>query len=309
MLKSSRPAVIVAALVSLLLWLEPAGIARVSEANGLKTKSFRCPSGGVGQTQPPRSAPNATHEIKCLPHSVLQDQRFLWSRPFRPRRSDLPWEAVFFGTTGGLIAFDRRVGQSLSANPPGAGYDFGKEVSRVGAPYTGAVISASLYLAGWKHKDDFLKTTALLSLRAAADSAIIALALKTATQRPRPTFPGGVTRDHNADGQFFAGGNSFPSGHTIEAFSVATVFAERYRDGPWVPVMAYSLAGLVGAARIAEREHFPSDVFAGAVLGYLIGRHVSHGTSEATRFKRSHLRIVPFISPQDGSAISIIWKI
>src|SRR6184192_4438522 len=59
-----------------------------------------------------------------------------------------------------------------------------------------------------------------------------------------------------------AGRNAgFPSGHSIGAFSLATVFARRYREHRWVPWVAYGLAGLVSFSRITAQAHFPSDVF------------------------------------------------
>jgi membrane-associated phospholipid phosphatase len=297
-----------AVLIPLILWLLLPGNPLAAQSNGSETKPPNCPGVGSAQAQASCNKPDEGYSLKGLPRDVLRDQKFLWSRPFRPRRSDLPWAAAFFGTTAGLIAFDRRAGQSISAHPPGSGYQFGKNASFLGTPYAGAIISGSLYLAGWKQQDEYLKTTSLLTVRAAVDSTIIVQVLKAATQRPRPTFSGGVTRDHNADGQFFAGGNSFPSGHTIGAFSFATVIAERYRDRPWVPVTAYSLAALVGAARIAERQHFPSDVFVGAVLGYLVGRHVAHSAGRNPRSAWNHLQVAPYASPPDGSAVTLAWN-
>ena len=247
--------------------------------------------------------------FRDLPRDIFRDQVFLWLRPFRPRRADLPWAAAFFGTTAGLIAVDRHVGQGLSANPPGAGYQFGKTVSALGTPLTGGAIAGTFYLVGRARKDPYAQATSILSIRAVVDSVIIVQALKGATQRPRPTFSGGTTRDHNADGQFFSGGNSFPSGHTIGAFSFATVIAERYRERPWVPVTAYSLAGLVGVARIVERQHFPSDVFVGAALGYLIGRHVAHSAEAKPSSTWNRLHIEPFVPAYGGSAFLISWDL
>ncbi len=259
-------------------------------------------------TSSPAQAPQTEQpSFKNLPRDVFRDQVFLWLRPFRPRRADLPWAGAFFGTTAGLIAIDRRVGQGLSANPPGTGYHFGNTVSELGSPLTGAAIAGTFYLVGRARRDQYAQVTGILSMRAAADGAIIVQALKAATQRPRPTFSGGTTRDHNADGQFFSGGNSFPSGHTIGAFSVATVIAERYRTRPWVPVAAYSLASLVGIARVAERQHFPSDVFVGAVLGYLIGRHVVHSAEDPSKSGWNHLRLEPGMGPGGGPAITVAW--
>ena len=60
----------------------------------------------------------------------------------------------------------------------------------------------------------------------------------------------------------YLGPGGFPSGHTIAAFSIATVFAERYHRHRWVPWTAYGLAGLIGFSRVTLQAHFPSDVFA-----------------------------------------------
>ena len=72
------------------------------------------------------------------------------------------------------------------------------------------------------------------------------------------------------------------------AFSVASVFAELYRDKTWVPWLSYGLATLIGGSRLARGRHFPSDMVVGAVLGASIGRgvvarsgrelHVARGT-------------------------------
>ena len=66
---------------------------------------------------------------------------------------------------------------------------------------------------------------------------------------------------------------SFPSGHAIGAFAIATVVAERYHERRWVPWVAYKLAGAVGFSRVTLQEHFPSDIFAGAFLGFLIAHY------------------------------------
>jgi membrane-associated phospholipid phosphatase len=68
--------------------------------------------------------------------------------------------------------------------------------------------------------------------------------------------------------------DAFPSGHTATAFSIATVFATQYNDNKIVPAFLYSAATLVGISRLTEHEHWGSDVFAGALLGYLSGKQV-----------------------------------
>jgi membrane-associated phospholipid phosphatase len=68
--------------------------------------------------------------------------------------------------------------------------------------------------------------------------------------------------------------DAFPSGHTATAFSIATVFALQYKDKKAVPVICYSMATLVGLSRLTEHEHWASDVFVGALIGYLSGKQV-----------------------------------
>ncbi len=47
-----------------------------------------------------------------------------------------------------------------------------------------------------------------------------------------------------------------------------------YKTTPWVPIVSYSAASLIGLSRITENKHWATDVFAGAALGYLCGRQV-----------------------------------
>lgn len=75
-------------------------------------------------------------------------------------------------------------------------------------------------------------------------------------------------------------GKSFPSGHTTSAFAVASVVAWQYRDTPWVPVAAYSLATLAGLSRIYDNRHWVSDVVAGAIFGTVTGRFICRQNEE-----------------------------
>ena len=71
-----------------------------------------------------------------------------------------------------------------------------------------------------------------------------------------------------------AGDTSFPSGHAITTWALATVIAEQYRDKLFVRYGAYGLATAVSLSRFTGRNHFRSDVIVGSAFGYLIGRYV-----------------------------------
>ena len=76
------------------------------------------------------------------------------------------------------------------------------------------------------------------------------------------TFGGWLPSNSNTSIQ------SFPSSHTVTAVGLAVVLAAWYPRGRW---LFATLAILVGMHRVQCLAHFPSDVFAGAALGWLVG--------------------------------------
>lgn len=66
------------------------------------------------------------------------------------------------------------------------------------------------------------------------------------------------------------GGSSFPSGHTVESFAIATGLTLLFRKRP-VIIAGYGWASLVAYTRLALGVHYPSDVLAGAITGILLG--------------------------------------
>ena len=66
------------------------------------------------------------------------------------------------------------------------------------------------------------------------------------------------------------GYESFPSGHTAEAFVSATFLYEEYKNvSIWYGVGGYLVAGTVGALRIYNDKHWFHDVVAGAGFGII----------------------------------------
>ncbi|MCI4348493.1 MAG: phosphatase PAP2 family protein, partial [Thermoplasmata archaeon] len=89
------------------------------------------------------------------------------------------------------------------------------------------------------------------------------------TGRARPYQDQGSTSFHPFHGSY----GSFPSGHATQAFAVASVISAS-SDRVWVSVSAYTIAGLVGFARIYHNAHWTSDVTAGAIIGTVVGRGI-----------------------------------
>jgi hypothetical protein len=105
--------------------------------------------------------------------------------------------------------------------------------------------------------------------------------------------------------------DAFPSGHTGFAFAFATVFAKEYNEHKAVPVILYSLAGLVGISRLVEHAHWASDVFLGGIIGYYCGKQVYDNEKRvfpkySVKSKRSHASLTPFLN--DGT-YGLTWNL
>ncbi|OMP76612.1 phosphatase PAP2 family protein [[Flexibacter] sp. ATCC 35208] len=116
------------------------------------------------------------------------------------------------------------------------------------------VIAYGLDAAGVKSKTDLLNRSAIL-MKGELLMLGSVYVLKKYTHQLRP------------DGSTY---NSFPSGHTAQAFAAATLLCEEYKDRfHWMPYAAYGLASGVGMLRMANNRHYISDVLLGAGIGIL----------------------------------------
>lgn len=236
---------------------------------------------GPNVTDAPAAASNSPGEVdrkvswKLLPSNVVHDQKPIWLFPVRVAQGKhLKPALAFVLATAGLVALDPH--DTPYFRRTDTFQDFNRVFSGRNTALASAVFPLSFYAVGLARRDRYAQNTALLAGEAVLDSEFVTLVMKNVDRRLRPSdiSPQGDFSHtwFKSHGRFISGRGSFPSGHTIAAFSVATIFAERYKRHRWVPWVAYPLAGLVGFSRVPLQSHFPSDVFAGAVLGYSISR-------------------------------------
>jgi hypothetical protein len=214
---------------------------------------------------PDPSAPSApAHSMKGLAKEFLQDQEQIWTSPAKLRFSDTQWLVPMSGFTAGLFVTDSDYSKHLS-NSPGTISHY-KTLSNAGI---GALIGGAggMWLLGHVRHDEHWTETGFLAGEAALNSLVAVETFKYSLRRQRP-YQGDGT------GPFFqSSGTSFPSEHAAAAWSVAGVIAHEY-PSPFVKSMAYGLATLVDYSRIRARQHFPSDVFVGSVMGNLIAQNI-----------------------------------
>ncbi len=238
------------------------------------------------QAQAPSPTPSPTPQSSKTPtlesqffKNVLRDQEAIWTSPFRLHGRDARWLAPLALGTAALIATDRRTGDEVGEST--SQLNASRIVSYAGSAYGVGAIAATFYCFGRAKHDARARETGVLGAEALIDSAIVVTALKEITQRRRPLS--GPNR-----GDFFDGGSSFPSGHSIQAWSLAAVIANEYHDHRWVQVGAYGIASAVSLSRFTGRQHYLSDVLVGSAAGYGIGRYVYRTHHRAKRECLSH---------------------
>ncbi len=220
--------------------------------------------------------------------NMLLDQKEIWTSPFHMRRQDIKWWVGIAGVTAVLIATDHRT-TNVFENSQGQ-VSFGNNISRIGASYTLLPVVAGFYTYGVLKDDPKPREVGVLGGEALLDSLIVVEVLKTVAGRNRPDNP--VNPGH-----FFKAGDSFPSGHAIESWSLASVIAHEYGHGSKVvPVVVYSLAGVVSAARFAAQRHYASDIVAGGAMGWFLGRYVYQTHMDHAIHK--HPAVRPRIAPE-----------
>jgi membrane-associated phospholipid phosphatase len=197
--------------------------------------------------------------------NILLDQKEIWTSPFHMTRKDAQWWLTFGAIVGVAVATDRRTSRQLPNTPDQRAYS--RDISQAGAAYSLIPIAGAFYATGVLAKNPRLRGTGLLGGEALADALVVGEVLKFAAGRQRPL-------EGDGGGHFFHGSDSFPSGHAIESFALASVIAHRYRHKKAVVIAAYGLATLVSASRFSGQKHFASDIVAGGVMGWVIGRHV-----------------------------------
>jgi membrane-associated phospholipid phosphatase len=259
------------------------GVVVLAFAFGLPAGFVRADEGPMG---PP--APREPVAIAQLEHAK-EDRRTLgrlpanlggaalgmWSKP-----SVVPLLAGS-ALAGVASAFDQR-----TAHPGGPGEGGVEKFSETGATLGGgAVVGAAavgVFVGGRLAHGERFRAFSYDLFEATLVNAAYTDVLKVAVRRERP------------DG---SDNKSFPSGHTSNAFTWATLVERHYGWKAAIP--AYAVAAAIGASRVTQGAHYLSDVVAGATLGVIVGRTVArlNGGAAGTRAAgaRKHLAVSPIL--------------
>lgn len=195
------------------------------------------------------------------------DQKRIWTAPLKmtPRQAWTLALPLVAGTVA-LKSTDRAIVDQLPGTQ--AQHDWSRRVSLVGSMAGLAIAATTTTTYGQladKPSYSHLGRDAALAL---ASGLAVTYAIKGATWRERPDAPG-------SRGSFYSGGDSFPSGHALTSFAVATAVAAHPRAPKWLKITLLSTAAAISVSRVTGYRHWPSDVYFGAFSGILIGRGIA----------------------------------
>ncbi|MDD3394122.1 MAG: phosphatase PAP2 family protein [Anaerotignum sp.] len=140
---------------------------------------------------------------------------------------------------------------------------------------------AILFLLAGNRKNQWRTGGLLLLLCLGANALVCNAVLKPLVARMRPYDLLGyeVLVPHLSD-------FSFPSGHTAASFAAATaIYAMNKKCG----IAAYIFAAVMGFSRLYLGVHFPTDVLAGALLGWLVAAITIYVYRRCTLIKKSRI--------------------
>jgi hypothetical protein len=241
-----------------------AGLAAFAQDNGKQDNSL------PDVPHPFEAGPQDAATLRNTPRNILKDQEAIWTSPIRLRASNAAGPIILVLATTVAITADHQVMNSSRLQDA----SLNSHADTASNGLVGAFVALPVAFYGMDRLRHHAQSeeTGILGGEAMVDSLAVNEVMKLVALRERPTVDG-------AKGKFFqtsvGTGSSFPSNHSILAWSSAAVIASEY-PGFLTDLSVYGMATGVSVTRVLARQHFPSDVLVGSAVGWMIGRYVFH---------------------------------
>jgi hypothetical protein len=186
--------------------------------------------------------------------------------------------------TAAFLVTDRHIENNL----PGGHYQLYADSSNIAIGGLAATLGG-VWLYGIKGDHPHARETGELELETLANTFLVYTPMQLIAARQRPG-------EGNGHGDFLRHSminTSFPGGHAMFTWAMATVVAHEYSQ-PWARVLTYSAAFTVTLTRFLARDHWASDMWVGAGLGLGIGTFTFHQHCDqdlSSSCKRHYARI------------------
>jgi membrane-associated phospholipid phosphatase len=216
-----------------------------------------------GQQKLDTTNENLWNHLKYDLGSIFGGMCYVYSRPLHWQGGQwLTFGGVSVGT-GALYLFDDESSEffrNQKDDIPKFVLDYGY---KIGSPENNYMITGAVYLTGLFTKNEKLRRTGVLLISSASAAGLLQQFIKSAIGRARPVS--GKSKDtfdpFNRDRNF----HSFPSGHTMLAFTNVYAIAKQFKS-PWIKGGIYTIGLVPGVSRLWEGEHWFTDVALGVAI-------------------------------------------
>lgn len=169
----------------------------------------------------------------------------------------------------------------------------------LGSEWSAGAVGAGLII-GVVMKNHQITHVSLMAAKAALVAGLAVNGLKYSIQRARPDSS---TNPYNFNREGAEHDLSFPSGHTAQAFAIATVIAEATKgQNKYIPILAYSAAALAGWSRMHDQKHWASDIVVGGLIGHLVAKSMMN-----SKMAKKGFLLVPHVGVQGDFAFNVIY--
>ena len=205
--------------------------------------------------------------------------------------------AAIVGTGFILFNNDLQISEKVWSNKNDLNNKLAETFMLFGDKYLMGSVYIASYVTSVITDDVRLRKTSLLAIESALFSATITQSLKFLIHRHRP---------RDGDGPYVADGTSFEiehlsfaSGHTTFAFSTAKIINECYPEKKYLPFITYPIATMTALSRIYDKEHWATDVLAGAAIGYFTASIIMN------RYSDKSTEIYPIVADKNTYGLGV----
>ncbi len=245
-------------------------IQRTDPASKFGVSDFRLEALDPDDSAPdgtPSTSASADQQQGVVKRSIIriaQDQKHLYRGPFEAH--NLKWDALILVGTGAFLAADRHIENNISHS----NFSTYQAISDTALGGLAASL-AGIYLYGANSEHSHARETGELELETLVNTFLVYIPMQLIAGRQRPD-------EGNKHGDFFkhhALNTSFPGGHAMFTWAMASVLADEYPK-PWARTLSYGAAFTVTFSRFMARDHWSSDMFVGTALGLAIAERTFH---------------------------------
>lgn len=169
---------------------------------------------------------------------------------------------AFLGVVAALSSLDEPVRDEVQDRRSSGGDDVSRLIRHVGQPEVYAPVALGTVAAGLVSGNSRITRAGARISSGIALGGLVSSILKLGVGRRRPFS----SEDQYTFGPFSKVDASWPSGHTMTAFALATGVSDEVHSTP-VTIAMYTLATGVAWSRMNDNKHWLTDVVTGAAIG------------------------------------------